>query len=313
MEIGSAAPRRPARISVVIQAEIALAVAGLLAACAGTGSPSTSSPTGSNAPNPATAAASPFLPTLDVSNPVGVIAVGHSGLTGEGTGTAGEAVPEKSWATGTLEAVNSVYLRLVAVRPETEGHAANTARGGASASQLAGMVDPALELVPVPALAIIQTIDNDIHCDGRDATRLEAFGESVRVAIERIVLASPNVRVLVVGQLGRPRAAFLEDLVEAHPEVKASATGVGRCDAFGPDGELVQAHLDYLTAIIDSFEAEQARVCAAFPQCATDAGVRAAYIDKLENFSGDWAHLNVRGQAEEAELIWPVVGDLLGL
>jgi hypothetical protein len=33
----------------------------------------------------------------------------------------------------------------------------------------------------------------------------------------------------------------------------------------------------------------------------------------LENFSPDWNHLNVRGQAAAAELVWPVVVDLLGL
>jgi hypothetical protein len=33
-------------------------------------------------------------------------------------------------------------------------------------------------------------------------------------------------------------------------------------------------------------------------------------VDKLENFGPDWAHLNVKGQAEEAELIWPVVSGL---
>jgi hypothetical protein len=48
-------------------------------------------------------------------------------------------------------------------------------------------------------------------------------------------------------------------------------------------------------------------VCATVPNCRTDNGVRAAYVDRLENFSSDWSHLNVRGQAAAAELIWPVV------
>ena len=46
---------------------------------------------------------------------VGLIAVGHSGLTGEGTGGTYEAVTAKSWATGTDPLVNSVYLRMVAL------------------------------------------------------------------------------------------------------------------------------------------------------------------------------------------------------
>jgi lysophospholipase L1-like esterase len=38
-----------------------------------------------------------------------------------------------------------------------------------------------------------------------------------------------------------------------------------------------------------------------------------AYVDTLENFAADYAHFNVRGQAAMAELIWPVVEELLGL
>ena len=45
-----------------------------------------------------------------------------------------EPNPKASWATGTLPTIDSVYLRLVAVRPETEGHVANTAKGGAGAA-----------------------------------------------------------------------------------------------------------------------------------------------------------------------------------
>ena len=70
---------------------------------------------------------------------------------------------------------------------------------------------------------------------------------------------------------------------------------------------------DTTTNIVDAGEAEQQRRCAAVAQCRTDGGVRAAYVDVMENFSPDWNHLNVRGQAAAAELIWPVVADMLGL
>ena len=72
------------------------------------------------------------------ASPVGVIAIGHSGLTGEGSdpNRPGQVALENSWATGTSPQVNSIYRRLVAVRPETEGHVANTAEGGAPAATL---------------------------------------------------------------------------------------------------------------------------------------------------------------------------------
>ena len=68
-----------------------------------------------------------------------------------------------------------------------------------------------------------------------------------------------------------------------------------------------------LTSIIEDYETEQARVCATVPNCRTDDGARAAYVDRLENFSSDRNHLNVRGQAEIAEITWPAATALLEL
>jgi hypothetical protein len=41
--------------------------------------------------------------------------------------------------------------------------------------------------------------------------------------------------------------------------------------------------------------------------------VRAAYVDTLENMSADFAHLNARGNAAAAALVWPIVADMLGV
>ena len=95
--------------------------------------------------------------------------------------------------------------------------------------------------------------------------------------------------------------------------MKPYLTGSGICDFYDAQGRPNAAAFRTLTKIIDGYEAEQARVCSTVPNCRTDGGVRAAYVDVLENFSSDWAHLNVRGQAQEAKIIWPVVASALGL
>ena len=96
--------------------------------------------------------------------PVGVIAIGHSGLTGENSDPDRPFQPalENSWATGTNPDVNSVYQRLVGVQPETEGHVANTAVGGGVSEQLPDQARTAMDIVPTPELVVIQTIDNDM-------------------------------------------------------------------------------------------------------------------------------------------------------
>lgn len=249
------------------------------------------------------------------THPVGIIAIGHSGLTGENSDPTmpGAPAPENSWATGTSPAVNSVYLRMVAALPETKGHVANAATGGAPVGALAGQAQTALATVPRPALVIIQSLDSDMRCDGTDAEGAVQFGAALKDVLTSITASSPGSKILVVGQLGRPSPAFVRQLVAKHPEVKAELTGSGICDFYNEQGQLVASSFRVLTGIINSYEAEQARVCSGFDNCRTDGGVRAAYVDTLDNFTSDWNHINVQGQAREAKLVWPRVAELLGL
>jgi hypothetical protein len=236
--------------------------------------------------------------------------MGHSGLTGEGAGAASEPVEADSWATGTDPQVDSVYLRMVAALPATEGHVSNTATGGASANTLTPQVRSALAKVPAPALAIIQTVDNDIQCD---AANVKSVGASVADALAVIHDASPNTKILVVGQLGRPSVTFVKDLVAHDATKKQGLTWDDDCTFYDAQGMLHEAGFKKLTAAIDAYEAETARVCAAVPNCATDGGVRRAWVDKIDLFSPvDDGHLNKQGQAAEAEQIWPVVQRLVG-
>ena len=294
---------------------IASVLIGACAPAASVGSPSASagriaslSPTAVSTEVPASASPSAG-PSADLAHPVGIIAIGHSGLTGEGTGAMSEPRYPNSWATGTNPDVQSVYLRMVAAHPETEGHVSNTAVGGAPASTLSSQAQAALAKVPAPALAIIQTVDNDIQCDAANA---KAVGASLAKVLELIHGASPNTKILVVGQLGRPSVAYVKDLVAYDPSAKYALTWNDDCTFFDGAGRLHEAGFEKLTKAIDAYEAETARVCATVPNCVTDGGVRRAWTDKIELFSADYAHLNKEGQAAEAELIWPVVERLLG-
>ncbi|CAN5791463.1 hypothetical protein BH24CHL6_BH24CHL6_13600 [soil metagenome] len=243
----------------------------------------------------------------------GVVALGHSALTGEGSDPArpGQEARQNSWATGTNPEVNSIYRRLVALHPEAEGQVANAAEAGAPASRLAGQARTALGFVPAPQLVIIQTIDGDIRCDGTDDRHVPEFGAALMAALEVITEASPESRVLILSQAGRPaaEAAALAD----EPEIRRSFGGTGMCDFFDPNGDLVPERLATLTAIIEQYEAEQLRVCSMFPQCSTDNGVMTTYVREASHVAEDGNHLGVRGQAAVAELVWPLVADLLDL
>ena len=99
------------------------------------------------------------------------------------------------------------------------------AYGGADADVLPMMASAAVKILPRPALAIIQTFDNDIRCDGTDAAHVPEVGASIAKALEIITAASPDVKILVVGQLGRPSIPFVEALHRARPSVIGAAEG----------------------------------------------------------------------------------------
>jgi hypothetical protein len=294
------------------RAAVSFAVALAVSACGAGTQPSIAGPTvGPTSPpattaNPTTTAA----PSADLEHPVGMIAVGHSGLTGEGTADLHEANFTDSWATGDDPAVNSIYQRLAVLTPAILGHVANNAHGGASASALVAQVRSALVQVPVPTLAIVTTIDNDVLCD---QSNMAKFGKWITDGLNEIHSASPNTKILIIDQLGRPRVDFVKRLVAEVPTQKAAMTWDDECTFYLPDGTLNEPGFATLTVAIDAYEAEQARVCATIPNCSTDGGVAETWVDKLEYLSADYGHLNVVGQAAEAEHMWPVVKDLLGL
>ena len=187
-------------------------------------------------------------------------------MTGEGSdpNRPGQDARENSWATGTEPEVNSVYQRMIAVLPETAGHVANLAQGGAPATALVSQAKSALAILPNPKLVLIQTMDSDMRCDGSDPGNIEAFGTAIAKVLQVIVSASPNSHIVLVSQTGRP--ATFATAVAGNPSAKARFLGSGICDLFDLDGTLNPEHIAALTAIIESDEAEQSRVCGTVPQ-----------------------------------------------
>ena len=110
--------------------------------------------------------------------PSSIVVLGHSGATGFGSDPAhpyGDA-PANSWATGSNPAVDSLYSRILAVNPAVRGHAVNLAQDGATLTDLAAQIKRAVALKPKPELVVIQIGDNDILCDGNDASRSATSG-----------------------------------------------------------------------------------------------------------------------------------------
>jgi lysophospholipase L1-like esterase len=204
---------------------------------------------------------------------------------------------------------------LVAERPEIEGHVSNRAEGGATAAELAAQARVALKDVPDPQLVIIQTIDNDIRCDGTDDAHVAEFGASVEDVLTVLTRAAPDTKILMITQPGRPALELesMADVIQSTPAAKAVYSGPPPCGMFDENGNPLPENVAALTSIIESYEAEQQRVCAEYPQCGTDGGQLAAFRREPAMVSSDFNHLNPTGQAALASAVWPVVEQLLGL
>src|SRR5215470_16092391 len=160
---GSARRGETMQVRPRVYAVLAVCLAVLTAASCGS----------SSAPASAATNTSPSSGTLSGSHPLrGIIALGHSGLTGENSDpqSPGVPAPQNSWATGTNPAVDSIYQRLAAVDPAVRGHAVNEAGGGAPVGSLVGEATQALSVVPNPQLVIIEIIGTDVRCDGSDSS-----------------------------------------------------------------------------------------------------------------------------------------------
>lgn len=254
-------------------------------------------------------------PVDDLTGPVGIVALGHSGLTGENSvpERAGQPALENSWATGTADGLGSIYQRMVELRPETAGHVANEARGGTPAADLTAQARRALKEVPTPELVIIQTIDHDIRCDGTDDAHVAEFGAALETMLTVVTEASPDTKILMLTQPGRPALELesMAELIASTPAARASYTGPPPCGMLNESGDQQPENIATLTSIIESYETEQARVCAEYLNCSTDSGRLASFRRVPSMVSSDFNHLNTEGLARLAAAVWPIVENII--
>jgi len=107
----------------------------------------------------------------------------------------------------------------------------------------------------------------------------------------------------------------VDDLGAAAP----AQSGSGMCSPFDPDLRLDMKHIrtwtEIIIGIIEGYESELAKVCAAVPECHTNNGrathfhVRASYYNYSSDW--DWQHYNVARLAALARFMWPTVAKIL--
>ena len=286
---------------------LALAVVLTCAACGSKEDPA-ANPSGSSS-SLATAESTSTLTTAPPSTPPvartpaldAIAVIGHSGATGyDSTGTDGD-VPANSWATGTNPKVASIYERLLAAHPTLKDHAYNAAVSGSDSNDLTDQAESLLDRDPVPDIVFIQSIDNDLQCDGSDAENLPAFKSRVVDVVTFLQQSIPGVKIY-----------FDDQAVDVHHYDAVLAQRPGGLDHLdtGDDcnvvrgGKIDPAGEARLQKLVDQYFAQLKSICLSVHDCATDGGALQDITVTDADISLDMDHFTVPGLAKVAAVVW---------
>ena len=252
-----------------------------------------------------------LLPSVAVADtalplPATMAAVGDSiTQAASSAGSLGVDAPQNSWSTGTNTAVNSHYLRLLALGAPINGQNNNRSVSGAKA---AGLDAQMLTVVPLhPDYLTVQIGGNDLcTATTADMTSVTAFHDQFLAAMTTEATGSPTTNVYVVSI---PDAYQLWSLFHNNAWARFIWSVGGVCQSLlaNPTSTLpadVQRRLDVRQRNID-YNTQLAAVCATFAsRCRFDGNAIFNTQFATGDVSGDYFHPSVAGQAKLASVSW---------
>jgi hypothetical protein len=255
---------------------------------------------GESSPKPAVHAVVPASTTALDS----IAVIGHSGATGI---QSDPAVPsrdahENSWATGENPDVDSIYAHLLRDHPAMKGHNYNAAANGTAVDDLLPQFESLLATAsPLPDVVLVQSIDNDMRCDGTDAQNLGPYATALDAALTQMEKRIPHVQFFFVSQWAT--VASWTAWARRHPQAVASASEPGPCQAF-VHGKPHTKGIRSMQAIVDAYWHQVITVCAKHPDCFTDGGIEQSFVPTDADVAADETHLTIAGQHKFADLAW---------
>ena len=245
--------------------------------------------------------ADPALPLPDT-----MAAVGDSITQAASTaGSLGVDAPQNSWATGTASAVNSHYLRLLALGAPVSGRAYNRSVSGAKVGGLDAQMQSVIGLQPDYLTVLIG--GNDLCTDtAAQMTSVIDFRAQFATAMVTLANGSPDTNIYVVSipdvyQLwnlfkGNWWARIIWSAGTICQSLLANPTSTQQVD--------VDRRLQVRQRNID-FNTQLAEVCATYAsRCRFDNNAVFNTQFTTTDLSGDYFHPSVAGQAKLAAVSW---------
>jgi lysophospholipase L1-like esterase len=238
--------------------------------------------------------------------PNAVAVIGDADATGYASDTKHPFQEDRanSWATGTNPSVRSIYSRLLAVNPSITGHAFNFASHGATLKDLPSQVRKAVARTIKPELVLVQIMENDITCDGKDDTRYTDYQARTTAALQTLAKGLPKARILAVSKWGT-LDSYINAVQSYGMAARLTHAGKGPCSIFAPKtGKVVPEHVSYVRRMTNGYHAAFAAACAAVPTCRYDGGAARRIALRPADLAHRYEHLSVQGQAKLAAVEW---------
>jgi GDSL-like lipase/acylhydrolase family protein len=236
--------------------------------------------------------------------PNSIVVIGHSGATGYNSDPQNPGVDAKanSWATGSNPAVRSIYLRILARNPGIKGHNFNLAVDGSDVTDLVRQAREAVSLPTPPELVLVQTVDNDMRCDGTDPKNYRHYAATLSHALRIIAKGLPSAHVFIVSVWGTVRN--FTNVIKNIPSARADNTGTGPCDVFDQAGKVRPAAIASMDAIIRGYHKQIELTCARFRKCRYDHGALYHMVIQRDDLASDSNHLSIHGHKKMAATAW---------
>lgn len=241
------------------------------------------------------------------SLPSSIVALGDSITVGFASCVAIVACAHNSWSTGTGDAVDSHYRRILADNAKIRGNRRNYAKAGARAADLPGQADAAVRAKPQYVTILIGANDA-CRASVDQMTSPETFRDQVDAALTRLARGLPKARVLVVSvpDLHRLWEVGRDD----DRAVRAWARGI--CPSLLADPRSTARADDRRRRAVDDrvddYNRELRAACRAYDgaDCWYDNGAAHRFRFSLDLVSTrDFFHPNAAGQAKLAEVTFP--------
>ena len=208
--------------------------------------------------------------------------------------------PQYSWSTGSNGAVNSQYLRILALNPGIQGHAYNDARSGAKMIALSNQLGTAAAQHVEYATVLIGA--NDVCTSSASTMTMPAdFYAQFSAALANFFALDPGAHVYVSSL---PNVNQLYNLFKDNPSAVTTWSRLRICQStLPPGGTDASRQAVYQREV--TFNTILSMVCGQYPNCRYDGGAGFAYAFTTADVSTvDYFHPSITGQHDVAALTW---------